>query len=472
MTGRPASAGKRRGGSVGGQKLAQDIRRVLVERGDPGYERARAGTGWTQITPPRYPDVIVSVGSVDDVREAVALARSRGLTIAVRAGGHSWGGSPPRDGGMLIDLSRLRRHTVDDGSATVEPGVTCHDLTRALAARDHAFPVAHRGSVALSGLVLGGGLGWNSRAWGPACAGLEAIEAVTATGETIRCSEHENPDLLWAARGGGPGFFAAVTSFRLGLRHLPPAIMTTRYVFPLADIEDVASWTDEIAPAVPANVELSVALTTAERDADDGSPPPRVVVVTATAFSCAWSDAIRCLEPLRDCPLAGRALVRQIDQPTPFTVLFTGSDALWPAGRRAGADSLWVNDGLAAVLPAIARHVEGAPSAESVVVASPAPGGPARAPVPDMAFSPLGRIHIGCYAMWQDRSADGANLAWLHETVAAAEPLAAGHYVAEADLAAEPCRARRSFTAAAWDRLQSLRTRYDPDGVFETYPQP
>jgi FAD/FMN-containing dehydrogenase len=89
-----------------------------------------------------------------------------------------------------------------------------------------------------------------------------------------------------------------------------------------------------------------------------------------------------------------------------------------------------------------------------------------------MAFSPLGRIHVGCYAMWRDRSADAANLAWLRETVAAAEPLAAGHYVAEADLSAEPCRARRSFTPAAWDRLQSLRARYDPDGVFETYPQP
>jgi FAD/FMN-containing dehydrogenase len=373
---------------------------------------------------------------------------------------------------MLIDLSRLRRHSVGDGSATAEPGVGCHDLTRALAAFDHAFPVAHHGSVPLSEFVLGGGIGWNSRAWGPACASLEAIEAVTAAGKTVRCSDHENADLLWAARGGGPGFFAAVTSFRLGLRHLPPAIMTTRYVFPLADIEDVADWTDEITAATPANVELSVALTTADGEADNGLPPPRVVVVSATAFSCAWDDAIRCLRPLRDCPFAGRALIRQVDQPTPFAVLFADSDALWPAARRSATDSLWLNEGFATLLPAIARHVEGAPSAESIVLAELAPGGPARAPVPALAFSPLGRIRLGCYAMWEDRSADEANLAWLRELVATAELRAAGHYVAEADLDADPGRARRSFTPAAWERLQSLRAAYDPDGVFETYAQP
>jgi FAD/FMN-containing dehydrogenase len=446
---------------------ARDIRQVLVERGDPGYEKARASMAANECAPSRRPDVIVQAACAEEVREAVALARAHRMKVTVRAGEDGWGGAPLRDGGMLIDLSRLRGCSVENGTATVQPGVSCQDLTRALADRDHAFPVSHRGSVALSGFALGGGIGWNSRAWGPACASVEAIEAVTATGEIVRCSDHENPGLLWAARGGGPGFFAAVTSFHLRLRHLPPAIMTTRYVFPLADVEDVAYWTDEITAAIPANVELSVALTTA-----DGDSRPKVIVVTATAFSCAWNDAIRCLEPLRTCPFAGRALIRQVDQPTPFAVLFTGSDALWPCGRRTAADSLWLNGGFSGLLPGIARHVENAPSPESIVVAEPAPGGPAHAPVPEMAFSPLGRIRLGCYAMWEDQSADGANLTWLRELAAAAEPQAAGRYVAETDLAAEPQRARRSFTPSAWERFQDLRARYDPDGVFETYPQP
>jgi FAD/FMN-containing dehydrogenase len=441
-------------------------RAVLTHRGEPGYEEIRAGMLWNALTPPRYPEVIVRATSEDDVRDAVAYARDRGLRVTVRASGHSWCGAPLRDGGVLIDLSRLRGLSVDGDTATVQPGVTGGELMAALGRRDRAFPVAHRGSVALSGFVLSGGIGWNSRVWGPGCAGLDAIEAVTAAGETIRCSEHENPDLLWAARGAGPGFFAAVTSFRLCVRRLPPAIMTTRYVFPLADIAAVGRWTDRLTGAVPANVELSVALTTA-----NGSGSPPVAAVTGTAFACTPREALRCLEPLRGCPIAGRALLREADRPTPFDVLFADADALWPP-RRAAADSLWLNDDFATFLPDLADHAARAPSSESVVRAVLAPGGPARTPVPDMAFTPLGWVHVGCYALWSGRAADAANLSWLRATVAAAEPRAAGHHVADADLTAERFRARHSFTPAAWERLETLRARYDPEDVFESCPAP
>jgi FAD/FMN-containing dehydrogenase len=447
---------------VGGQKLAQDIRHTLVNRGDPRYEAALARLYGDGPAPARRPEVIVQVGSAEDVSEAVLLARERGLPVTVRYGRGGTGG-PPHDGGMLLDLSRLRRLKAADGEATVRPGVTGHELVDALAPEQQAFPVAHRGRAALGGFVLAGGIGWNSRAWGPACAGLTAVEAVTAAGEIVRCDDDEHADLLWAARGGGPELAAVITALRLRPRHLPPAIMTTRYVFPLADVEDVAGWADGIAATTPANVELSIVLTNDERG------PCPVVAVSATAFSCAWNDAIRCLEPLRDCPYAGRALIRQVDQPTPFAVLFTGSDALWPQGRRAAADSLWVNDGLGTLLPRLARHIEDAPSADSLVVAAPAPAGPAHPP--EMAFAPLGRVHLGCYAMWTGRTADEANRAWLRALVTAAEPRATGFYAAEADLTARPGRVRRSFTPAAWERLQTVRARYDPDGVFATYPR-
>jgi FAD/FMN-containing dehydrogenase len=428
---------------------------------------------WNELTPPRFPDVIVRATSEEDTRDAIGLARSRDLRVALRASGHSWCGSPLRDGGMLIDLSRLRRHTVDRHSAVVQPGVTSRDLAHALAGHDRAFPVAHSGSVALSGFVLSGGLGWNSRAWGPACHSLRSIQAVTAAGELVRCSEDENADLFWAARGAGPGFFAAVTSFGLSLHRLPPATMTTRYVFPLADLEDIAYWTDEVAAAVPSNVELSVVLTTADHPVRPGSPPPKVVVVTATVFASSWDDATLSLEPLRDCPLAGRSLIRQADQPTSYDVLFAGSDALWPRRHRAAADSLWLNEDFGTLLPGMGRYIAGAPSDESLVLAVLSPGGPATVPPPeDMAFAPLGGIYLGCYAIWRDQTLDEANLRWLRETIGAAEPLGAGYYVGETDLLAAPSRARRSFTPAAWERLQALRAEHDPDGVFEPYPHP
>ncbi|HZE33686.1 MAG TPA: FAD-dependent oxidoreductase, partial [Actinoallomurus sp.] len=141
---------------MGGQRLARDIRQALVDRGDPDYESARAAVLCDELTPPRHPEMIVRAASADDVREAIALACSRGLKVSVRAGGPGRYGAPLRDGGLLIDVSRLRRHSVADGSATVEPGVTGQDLIRALAAWEHAFPVAHRGPVPVGGFVMGG----------------------------------------------------------------------------------------------------------------------------------------------------------------------------------------------------------------------------------------------------------------------------------------------------------------------------
>ncbi len=70
---------------------------------------------WNDRIPERFPDVIVTVTSDADVIEAVKLARSRGLRISIRAGGHSWIGTSLRDGGMLVDLSKLNGVTVDVG---------------------------------------------------------------------------------------------------------------------------------------------------------------------------------------------------------------------------------------------------------------------------------------------------------------------------------------------------------------------
>jgi FAD/FMN-containing dehydrogenase len=164
---------------------------ALTWRDDARYPDLWASMRWNDLKPHRFPDVIVRAGSAEIVREAAGLARDRGLQIAVRGSGHSWCGSPLRDGGMLIDLSGLRRHDVDPGSATAvaEPGVTGRTLSLALAEHGLAFPTGHCPTVALSGFLLSGGLGWNPGIWGPACHSVQGIEAVTADGELLRCDE-------------------------------------------------------------------------------------------------------------------------------------------------------------------------------------------------------------------------------------------------------------------------------------------
>ncbi len=148
----------------------------LLWRGEADYERVRTGGVWNARKPDRFPDVIPIPATDGEVVEAVRLARSSGLQLAVRSGGHSMAGSGVRDDGMLIDLSRLQDIAVDAPSlrASVQPAVRSRELAHALGQFGLAFPVGHCGSVALGGYLLSGGLGWNMGSWGPASALLSA----------------------------------------------------------------------------------------------------------------------------------------------------------------------------------------------------------------------------------------------------------------------------------------------------------
>ncbi|MEV0151468.1 MULTISPECIES: FAD-binding oxidoreductase [unclassified Nonomuraea] len=445
---------------------AASLEGSLVWRGEAGYEDARAALVWNGLKPGRFPEVIVRVACERDVAVAVGMARSRGLPVSVRSGGHNWIGSSLREGGMVVDLSRLAGWSVDaaSGTAWVQPAVRGGDLARGLAGRGLAFPVGHCGSVALGGYLLSGGMGWNPGVWGPACASVLEIEAVTASGETVRCGERENADLFWAARGAGPGFFAVVTRFRVRLWSLPAAIVTSRYVFAAGEAGRVASWVEEIAAVLPASVELSVTVGAASREgASREGEGAGEVAVTATCFAGSRAEAARSLEAFRACPFAGRSLDRQVEEPVSFAGLAQGSAGSWPQGYRYAADTLWSRRGVAALLPVLAREAAVAASGRSHILAQPVP----RMPVlPDMAFAVLGRSCVVPYAVWRDAAGDAANVGWLRGVMRAVEPLGSGHYIAEADLLADACRGRRSFTAGAWERLAAVRRRWDPDGVF------
>ncbi|WP_330342335.1 FAD-binding oxidoreductase [Streptomyces sp. NBC_00557] len=439
---------------------------AVIRRGDPGYETCRAGELWNELKPQRYPEVIVRAAGERDVPEALRLARSRGLRVAVRAGGHSWCGSPLRDGTLLLDLSGLNRRRIDADSATatVQPGVIGSRFALELARRGLGFAAGHCPSVALGGYLLSGGLGWNSRLWGPGCAAVEEITAVTADGEVVRCSEDEHPGLFWAARGAGPGFFAVVTAFRLRLHPFPGALATTSYVFPLTAVGPVAGWVTETAPELPANVEVSFVLA-----AGDASRTAVTVTVSATAFADSRPQAVRDLAPLHDVPLGDQALSRRVDEPSSLGALYDAAACLWPERHRYAADTLWSHLDYASLLAAMGEALTAAPSRKSIVLAPVSPVSRQETVARSMAFSVLGDSYVVPYAIWDAPSDDDDNVRWLRETMRTVEPYGTGHYIAEADLTADPCRARRSFTPADWQRLEALRAAYDPQGLFCSY---
>jgi FAD/FMN-containing dehydrogenase len=441
---------------------------IVVWRGDASYEALRKSMLWNALKPARFPEAIVRAAAEDDVVAAVGLARARGLQVAVRAGGHSWVGSPLRDGTLLIDLSALRGVTIDAAArtASVQPAVTARELADALEPHGLAFPVGHCPSVGLSGFLLSGGLGWNSGAWGPACFSLRAIDVVTADGRLVHADEHANAELLWAARGAGPGFPGVVTRFVVDLQPLPRAITSSTYVYALSDLERVAGWASETVASLRPSVELTLLL----------APAPGVgsaLIVSAAAFEDSQDEARSALAPLEGSPVIDRALVRRADEPSTFETLFRDFGGFWPEGHRFAADNAWANADFTDLLIPLRDRMLEAPGPKSLVFAAMSPP-PAddEPPPPDMAFSMVAQSFVACYAVWEAESGDAANQRWLPSTMAALDPVAVGHYIAEADLLASPSRARRSFAAPNWDRLHELRRNLDPDGLFPSYLAP
>jgi FAD/FMN-containing dehydrogenase len=460
----PAAAG------MGGLETLVGLDGSVTRRGDHNYEPTRRSMLWNGWKPSRFPELIVRAASERDVVAAVTFARSRGLKVAVRAGGHSWCGSPLREGGMLLDLSRLREVAIDPMSRTakIQPGVTSRELASALAEHELAFPVGHSGHVGLSGFLLSGGFGWNEGICGPACLSVTGIDAVTADGQLTPADEDRNAELFWAARGAGPGLCAVVTRFHLKAYPLPKAITSSTYVFPIEDAGDVACWAGQVRPALPPTVELALLLVPAPPDVPS-QPGERVALLAGTAFVDSGDEASRALALLEECPARHRCLSRAVNQATSFEKLFEAEDAAWPEGHRFAADNVWLDGDPGEVVPELATQIVDAPSAKSLVLVAMPPAPSKDAPQPDMAFSMLGRARVYCYSVWEDEADDDANIGWLRTAMEALTPLAVGHYVAETDLLADPSRSARSFSPTAWERLTTTREGLDPQSLFHGY---
>lgn len=184
----------------------------LIWRGEAGYEEARVARVFNARRPDRFPAAILLAESEADVVEGVRLAGERGLTVSVRAGGHSWAAWSVRDDALLIDLGAMRELTYDPGTeiGTASPAVKGGaELTPFLTGHGRAFPGGHCPGVGIGGFLLQGGQGWNSRRHGWACQSVVGIDVVTADGELVHADE------TWAkaswGRRRGYGFCTHLT---------------------------------------------------------------------------------------------------------------------------------------------------------------------------------------------------------------------------------------------------------------------
>jgi FAD/FMN-containing dehydrogenase len=431
-------------------------------QGDDGFEDLRRNLSWARLEDDRRPAAIVTPADRDEVVAALELAVARDWQVGVRSGGHSWGSSFLVDGGLVLDLSRLDSVEIDAEArrAFVGPALSNGELVDELRPMGLAFPVGHCSEVALGGFLLAGGLGWNSRYWGPASMSVRSLEVVLADGSVLQADESRNPELLWLARGAGPGFPGVVTRFELELQPQPRAIEMTEVEFGIDDLDAVGAWLEARATSMQSWTEMEVKLA---RNAEHAEA---TITVTAVGFSPADADAKSDLGGFEQ-DLPAPALRVDGASEASFEDLHRCTDSFYPRGHFYKAEIFATGLEFAALLRSSAELFEKAPPGRSFMLLGV--NADDDAPL-DAAFSLSGRSFVACYAIWSEEREGEECEAWLESIRGFFATKQVSRYVGEANLREGPWHGRDSFSAAAWERVQGLRAQLDPDSRFVVAP--
>jgi len=443
--------------------------RVIV-RGDPRYEQARTGRIFNARRPDRFPAAVLLAESEEDVIEGVRLAVERGWPVSVRSGGHSWAAWSLRDDALLIDLGSLRDISFDPdtGVAAVRPAVKGgEELAPFLAERGRVFPGGHCASVGLGGFLLQGGQGWNGRLRGWACQSVVGLDVVTAGGVLVHADADDNSDLLWAARGAGPGFPGVVTRFYLQTYEAPAAMWHDTWTFGLEDAAELLGWLHEVLPRLDRRVEPVVAATRLpDVPLHDGTARPdgTVLLLHTTVMADSDSDALAALGPLQDGPLADREL-GHVQGPTSIAEENLAQTAQNPEGHRYAVDCTWTDAPAPVLGPLLADMWSELDTEHSFSIWYG--WAPRRdLPLPDMAFSVEAEAYIATYTIYTDPANDARYSEWVHRRTAELAVHGAGVYLGDTDFTR---RNDRFLSDPAYRRLAEIRAERDPSGLFASY---
>ncbi len=438
-----------------------EFRGALIEPGDPGYDDARAVFN-AMID--RRPALLARVAGADDVARALAYARSAGLPLAVRGGGHNGAGLGTIDDGVVIDLSALRGIDVDPRARTVRVGGGCTwaEVDRATNAHGLATPSGIIGTTGVGGLTLGGGLGHLTRKCGLAIDNLLSADVVLASGERVRASKDEHPDLFWALRGGG-GNFGVVTAFEFRLHEVSTIIGGPTF-WPVEQGAEVLAAYREFLPAAPR--ELNGFFAYATVPPGDPFPPEihlREVCGVVWCHTGSEEAAARDMQPLLDA--LPEPLLHGV-QPMPHPVLQSAFDALYAPGDQWYWRADFVRD-----IPdeAVALHQEWGerlPTMKSTMHLYPIDGAAHDVEPEDTAWSyrdaNWGSVFAG---VDPDPANVGAIGAWSRGYQEALHPYSAGGAYVNMMMDEGPDRVRASYRGN-YDRLTCVKREYDPENVF------
>jgi len=442
-------------------RLRDSFSDEVIIPGDAGYDDARRV--WNAIFD-RRPAVLVRPTGPEGVATAIRFARERGLEIAIRGGGHSAAGHSTSDGGLVIDLSRLRGVRVDPERriARANGGALLGELDVAAQAHGLVCPVGVIGHTGVGGLTLGGGMGRLQRHFGLTIDNLRAVELVTADGRLVRASESEEPELFWGIRGAGANF-GVVTAFEFDLHPFGPLLHRGVRIFPASQVHAVWSLFRDVAAAAPDELALILSIGRAEPVAEY---PPSVAGQPIVVVSYNHSGDAGSVERDVAALSAGPEPVSSSDGSYPYLEVQTANDLAMGWGQRSYIKGGYADDFRPEALDALVEHAADAPAGSSFAMT--AQGG-AMGRVADDAMAFTGRearFEMSADADWDDPAEDESSTDWVRRAMAIVEPDAVtGCYVNEI-AESGPEETLAIYGDAKVARLAALKRLWDPDNVF------
>lgn len=444
--------------------LRASVRGDVITPHDVEYQVARRV--WNGAID-RHPAVIARCTGTADVLSTLEFARSEGLPIAVRGGGHNVAGFGTCDNGLVLDLSPMKGIRVDAAAGTVraQGGVLWGELDR----ETQAFGCATTGGLVsttgVAGFTLGGGIGWLMRRHGLAVDNLCSADVVTADGALVTASIESEPELLWGLRGGG-GNFGVVTSLEFALHPVGPHVVGGAVFHPAERAGELLRFYADWTRTLPDELTTMVVFLTAPPEpfipADHQGTPLVAVAVCHTGDT---SDAFEALRPLRGFgePVA------DVIGPMPYISLQSLFDHSAPRGMRTHWKTAYLDDldeagidelvaqaaGLRDLFPLSAvhlHHMEGALTRE---------------PQGGAAFGHRDhRFVLNLIGMWSEDDEDDRHVGWVRGAWDAMQRHTTGAPYLNFLGDEGHDRVRDAYGPRAYDRLVQVKRRYDPDNVF------
>jgi FAD/FMN-containing dehydrogenase len=443
--------------SISIPQLRSELAGEVIAPDDPQYDDARRV--FVPLYDDRQPAVVVRPADAREVGYIVTLARETGLELAVRSGGHSGAGHSVTDGGIVLDLSRMKSLEIDPEKriAWAEAGLTAGEVTNATAAHGLAVGFGDTGSVGIGGLTVGGGVGYLVRKHGLTIDDLLAAEIVLADGRLLQVDSERNADLFWAIRGGG-GNFGVVTRFKFRL-HPVDTVTGGMLVLP-ATAKAIAGF---IAAAEAAPEELSTignVMTAPPMPFIPEEHHGQIVMLAMLVHAGSTEDGEQAVAPFRALATPLADMVRPMRLPE----IYPPDDPEYrplAAARTMFVDSIGHAES-ELILDRLTASTAMMPVAQLRVLG----GAMARIPADATAFAHRrSKIMVNVAAVYERLAEAPVHEEWVTEFAEALRQSDHGAYVNfVGDEGEEAVRA--SYPGETWDRLAAIKRRYDPGNLF------